>query len=298
MQSLIGSTRPLASHRLFPPDLNSPAVPSPLTRFTPGSPMARMRDAAERGDLNALHSQVVAARRDLSQLRTATEDADIETLLALLEKLGIAAGFVADVAGYVALAKASIGLVNGFLGVAGVFLNNDAQVVAGSLNGDGPVPQLAVVRLSASVSKQSKGLVFLDNVERIDTAEVTFEVLQGPPASLVQLSVVLRAFGIGQDSLTAALAFDEDRSNGDAAPNADVATTIDVAGLEATQISDLQRTRTTRFTVALDPAPGVVEYGINGANVAVVLEATGVATFTAGTVQLPMVRAIDLGISI
>jgi hypothetical protein len=274
-------------------------VSAPTTRFIPGSPIARMHDAAARGDVDTLRVQLVAMRADMVQLRAASESPDVETIIKILERIGVdAARLAADATAYVRLAIAAINLLNGVLGIANVFLNSDKEVATGVLVGDDAGVQLAVVSLQADVAKENKGFVLFDNVEAIRRAEVTFTVEQGPPATQLLLTVTLRALGVGQDTMTAPLRLIRGDGAGSPTPAAPILNTVDAAGVQINQISTFTRAGTTSLTIGLDPAPGSIDYGINGANLALVLEASGVATFPNGIVQLPTVQAIDLGLSV
>jgi hypothetical protein len=165
-----------------------------------------MYDAATRGEVDALRVQLVAMRADMVQLRAASESPDAETIIRILERIGVEAGrFAADAIAYVPLAIPAINLLNGVLGLANVFLNSDSGISSGVLVGEETGVQLAVVSLQADLANESKGFVLLDNVEAIQRADVTFNVEPGPPRTQLFSTVKLRALGIGQDAMTAPL---------------------------------------------------------------------------------------------
>lgn len=273
------------------------AMPAGVT-LIPNSPITRMLDAAQRGDLQALQFEVVAMRGPILQLTTASDDVTPEGLLDALVELGIVTGRVAaDISQYIALARAGIRLTNAVLGFSNVFANSDREKTVAVLRGEAGIATLVEIDLTAKLRKENKGFAILDNVEEIREALVGVEVRQGPPVSQLDLIVTLTAFGIGQDEMTAPLKVIN--GSGDGPPDP-VATTneVDLLGSTIVQRSIFVRTGTEGLSISLEPAPGQIDYGLNGANVGLLLEVEGVATYPFGRVVLQPARALELGLSI
>ena len=288
--------RPVDSAAPF--DISVSALPGGA-EMIPGSPITRMRDAAVRGDLAALHFQAVAMRGPLQVLKTADDNSDVDKVIDALEKLGISAGrLVADITRYISLAKSAIDLTNALLGFSNAFLGDDNTTTVTAFPGEaGVAPTLVAIDLSARVRKENKGLVILDNTEAIQEATVGASVQRGPAVQSLILTVTLSAFGFGQDQMTAPLRVVNGSGNGPAAPEP-VTQDIDRAGTAIVQRSVFQRFNTSGLSIALTPAPGQIDYGLNGANVALLLEVEGTALTQFGAVGLRPARALALGLSI
>ncbi len=274
---------------------DTPAAVGP--KLIPGSPIARMRDAALKGDVDALRFQSVAMRDAMVELRAAADETAIDRIVGALERLGVDAGkLVGRVTAYISLAQSAIDLINALLGFSNAFTGVDTVTSTGVFAGELGV-QIVAVQHRVEVRKEHKGFVIGDNDEDILRARMQLDVVQGPPASSVSLALTLRAFGVGQDRMTAPLMITAGDDNGRPAPD-QTATQIDTAGTEIRQVSGFVRSGVQSLTIDLSPAPGSIVYGLNGANVALLLEASGVAQFPFGAVPLRFARAIDVGLSI
>lgn len=287
---LVGTPSPLFDKTAF----NAPAG----TTIIPGGFLDRMRDIAMRADLSALRAQTVAMRPMILQLRAASDDTDVEGIIQALEQLGVGVGrLTGDIFAYVRVAQAGIDLINALFGLSNAFTASDTALSTFVTRLGAGEFQVISTRLTAKVMKEHKGFVIGDNNERIDRARIEFEVTEGPPPSRLILFATLRAFGIGQDAMQAPMQVQVQGSDGTGDPSPAPRETIDRLGTEINQVRVFERNNVSKLAIDLNGGMGQIDYGLNGANVALVLQVSGLAAYSFGVRPLREVTAFDIGLS-
>lgn len=262
------------------------------------SPLGRAKSAAEAGDLQKLNAELPVIAAGANAVQQAADAKDLTDVLDKLGKLGVQVGKIAeDVVVYVGMTQAAIRLLNAILDLsANAVLGSDTETTAFGIFANNEFLPV-VIDLSVAIDKQSNGFVILDNSEQIVSASVALSVQNQMFLDSVTLFPKFTAFGIGQDSLDVSLSL---RSGDGTGPDKAmfVAESSDTFGVELTRTLAISRSGTSNFAFQLKPAPGVLEYGINGGNVAIMLEVQGMATFKGQSFPINKAVALDMGLSI
>ena len=206
--------------------------------------------------------------------------------------------FASKVLPYVVLAKAGVDLINGYLEVY------SADRRESTLEFPFPYPSeiepgaVTLLKLTAQVKKQVRGLDFLDNEDAIEQLVVSFQSVapDGRPRPVDTDTVVtVTAIGLLQDKLELVLRAGGS-GTGDAVPGSELSRS-DTAGTELERVGAFHRSGTTEWKIDLGPGDNLVEYGLNGLSLALVVDVLCVVRLPDGTAFPMKTVAEDWGLS-
>jgi hypothetical protein len=271
-------------------------MPDPIR---PDSPLGRAKQAAEDGDFDGVQSELPAISEAANGAKASADAGDAAALLKFLEALGVVVGTsLREMVEVLDKIQAAIDLLNAILDLTvGPALKTDTEVTLFPII----LPPAELfplqIELSAEIDKQSRGWVILNNQEEIEKARVSLKTLNGVQLDSVALTCRFTAIGAGQDGLDVGLAYATGDGGGPPAA-LPVSSSSDAFGFSVEEVFTIIRTGTTKFEFELKPSPGVIKYGLNGANLAVQLEVTGYAMYKGVFVTLVPVVVTDVGVSV